>query len=579
MRLQKLRPKLAGLLFRGRVRLPALTIRGKVSLAFTVMLVLLAGLGLTSLDRFARMRDSVRLMQQEALIKREQVVLIERDTGDVEKLFLRVLADPSDTSQSSMLGKKLDDDLFDIDRNLKSLSGAAGHDERILLHRFADIWDSVAEEAKDLAESVAKHDIEGARNGFGVSLRNLVETASESLDQVVVDQRQAGAAAAARVEADYTRGRVQVLGILALAVGLAGVLGVSLLRGIVHPVRAITAVMRQLAAGALDTGIPGLGRRDEIGQMAQALGVFRDAMRASAQARDAERLAARANAQRATKLDGLTQDFETRIGALGVSLGQAADDLGDTAHGMADAADLARLQAGSAADGVVLTGTNINAVAAAAAQLAASISEIGRQVVRSAATSDAAVAEVRRTDAVVKTLSDTTQRIGDVVGLITRIAQQTNLLALNATIEAARAGDAGRGFAVVASEVKSLAAQTAHATAEIGAQIGAIQTASGGAVGAIAAIGARIAEVAAIATAIACAVEQQGAATSEIARNVQHAATSTGTIADTMVDMRSAADDAGAAVVAVQHAADALRTRSAGLRQEVDAFLAGVRAA
>ncbi len=218
-------------------------------------------------------------------------------------------------------------------------------------------------------------------------------------------------------------------------------------------------------------------------------------------------------------------------------------------------------------------------VASAAEQLTASISEISRQVLQSSRITERAVADARRTDTVVRALSDGAQKIGDVVGLITSIAGQTNLLALNATIEAARAGDAGRGFAVVASEVKNLAQQTAKATDEIGAQIGQIQTATGEAVEAIRAITGVIEEVSTIATAIASAVEQQGAATAEIARNVQQTAVSAHEVTSNIAGVSQAANDTGAAAAQVLSAAEGLSRQAATLTDEVNEFAAGIRAA
>ena len=557
----------------------AASIRAKVSAAFSVLLLMVAGMGFSALDRFSHMRATVQILQNETLIKREAVVAIERDTRAVEALFLRVLADPSDGTTVSTLAKRLEDTLFDLHRNLKMLRDPATGNERILLAHFADIWESVEDDAKDMADQVAKNDIADAKRDFTSGLRDTIATAADSLDQVVVEQRAAAQAAAAQVESDYRRGRAQVLAIMGSALVLAFGLGVVLLRGIEIPVRAITAAMRRLAGNELDITIPGLGRRDEIGQMAATLDVFRDAMRVAAQSRDEERMAAQGKAARAARLDQLTHEFEARIGALSLGLGAASRQLGDTAAAMAEAAAQAHVRASGAAEGVSLADSNISAVAAAATELSASISEISRQVAQSAATSDEAVAETARTDQVVRTLSEAAQRIGDVVGLITSIAQQTNLLALNATIEAARAGEAGRGFAVVAAEVKTLAGQTANATSEISAQIGAIQSATQGAVSAIAAISRKIGEVAMIATAIAAAVEEQGAATSEIARNVQHAADSTRTIGAAMNEMRDAADEATVTVSAVQRSADDVAEKTTGLGAQVDQFLADVRAA
>ncbi|HSZ88948.1 MAG TPA: globin-coupled sensor protein, partial [Acetobacteraceae bacterium] len=231
--------------------------------------------------------------------------------------------------------------------------------------------------------------------------------------------------------------------------------------------------------------------------------------------------------QRAQRLDALLRGFEARTAVLVSMVASAATELESTSRAMASTTGETVAQATNVTAAVEAASINVQTVASAAEELSASISEIARQVAQSSEIADRAVQDANRTDTIVKTLAEGAQKIGDVVGLISTIAGQTNLLALNATIEAARAGDAGKGFAVVASEVKSLANQTAKATDDISRQIAQIQLATKEAVTAIEAITQTIGEVSRIATAIAAAVEEQGAATQEIARNIHEAATGT----------------------------------------------------
>jgi methyl-accepting chemotaxis protein len=218
-------------------------------------------------------------------------------------------------------------------------------------------------------------------------------------------------------------------------------------------------------------------------------------------------------------------------------------------------------------------------VASATEEMADSVKEIARQVHSSSRIAAQAVTQAERTDTRITALSQAASRIGDVVKLITAIAEQTNLLALNATIEAARAGDAGRGFAVVASEVKALASQTAKATEEIGTQIASMQTATQESVGAIKEIGGTIGQIAEIASAIAAAVEEQGAATQEISRNVTQAANGTAKVASNITDVNRGANETGSASADVLRAAQSLAKDSGQLRGEVEKFLSSVRAA
>ncbi len=285
-----------------------------------------------------------------------------------------------------------------------------------------------------------------------------------------------------------------------------------------------------------------------------------------------------ADAQRAT-LNRTADAFEAKVGNLVSMLSSGATELQATAQSMSTTATQTNQQATTVTAAAEEASAGVQTVAAAAEELTASIHEISRQVAQSAKITAKAVEDTRRTDTIVRALADGAQKIGDVVRLISGIAAQTNLLALNATIEAARAGDAGKGFAVVASEVKSLATQTAKATEEIGCQIRQIQDATREAVQAIKAIGGTIEEVNVIASNIAAAVEEQGAATAEIARNVQQTAASTQEVTATTAGVSQSANDTGSAAGHVLNAASSLSQQANQLTNEVNDFVAGVRAA
>jgi len=371
--------------------------------------------------------------------------------------------------------------------------------------------------------------------------------------------------------------------VLRLAIGLLDVLsiGMSLLlaRSVSGPLLALAASMRRLAENELGTDIPGSGRSDEIGAMAAAVQVFKDnALRVRDLATEQE--AARAARDKgAARLETVVRQFEAKAGTLVRDLAAAAGRMDGSAQTMSASVAGASVESRAVAGAAEHASADLRSVAAAAEQLSASVSEIARQVTASSKLSQKAVAETRQTDTVVQALAEAAGKIGEVIGLIGTIAGQTNLLALNATIEAARAGDAGKGFAVVASEVKNLAGQTARATDEIGAQVGAIQAATAQAVDAIRGIAAVIEEVGGIATGIADGVEQQGAAISEIARNVQQAAAGTGEVTTKMVAVSAAVASAHDAAEEVQGAARGVSRQTEELSAEVDGFIRQVAAA
>jgi methyl-accepting chemotaxis protein len=388
----------------------------------------------------------------------------------------------------------------------------------------------------------------------------------------------AGARTAARRQ-EALVGMIEMSALLAAILLASGGALVVLSRRVVSPILGLTEVIERLARGEYAVVIPGRARDDEIGRMAAALDVLREAAIAAEDARALQAAEQDAKARRAARLEGLLHGFEATIAGLSAGIGGASGTLKGTAESMRGVAQVTEDRTQVVAEATGQAGESVQALAVAAEELSASINEIGTQVARSAEVATLAAEEAQRTDATVRSLADTAQRIGDVVGLISGIAGQTNLLALNATIEAARAGDAGKGFAVVASEVKSLAAQTAKATDEIHAQITQIQASTRETVSAIQGIVGTIGEVSTIATAIASAVEEQGAATANIARNVHQTAGAVREVNDAMSGVRQVAGGTGAAAAEVLGAAVGLSEQAKVLAQEVDAFVADVRAA
>ncbi|MDY0243097.1 MAG: methyl-accepting chemotaxis protein [Rhodospirillaceae bacterium] len=365
-------------------------------------------------------------------------------------------------------------------------------------------------------------------------------------------------------------------GVLA-SVGLAIAAALALSGAIARPVRSLTGIMTRLADGDIAVTVPAQNRQDEIGLMARSVQVFKDSLIRNARLSSENDAARKTNLDRARAIQTLTETFDTAVQESLSTVSGSATRLHSTSGNMTTTASNTSEQVHAVANAVEIASNNVQKVAGAAEELSHSIREIGAQVARSADVAAAAVARAHQTDTTVRSLAEVAGRIGEVVRLITDIASQTNLLALNATIEAARAGDAGKGFAVVAGEVKALANQTARATGEIGTQIASVQNATKEAVTAIEDIRGIIGQISGITTTIASAVERQGAATQDIARNIQNAAAGTAEVLDHIAHLEDAARETGDSANDVLNASTELARESARLNGFVEDFLTRVR--
>jgi methyl-accepting chemotaxis protein len=446
----------------------------------------------------------------------------------------------------------------------------AGEVVRDVLKKYAEATKNVLEMATvDTATALL----------FMNDAEELYTQLEKSIESLATVQKNQSAETARAAEASATETTQLSIALLTGAVVLAIVVTLLVSRMIAKPILTMTGVMGQLAGGDHSVEVPATDRRDEVGAIAKAVLVFKDNMIKAKEAADREAEAQKARDVRAKEIDRLTHDFDTDVSQVLQTVASATQQMQSTASSMTKTAESTSRQSTAVAAAAEQASTNVQTVASAAEELSSSITEISRQVAQSAQIAGQAVEEASRTNQAVQGLAGAAQKIGDVVKLINDIAGQTNLLALNATIEAARAGEAGKGFAVVASEVKSLATQTAKATEEIGAQIGAIQSATQESVQAIEGIGKTIAEINQIATTIASAVEEQGAATQEIARNVQQAAAGTTEVTTNISGVNEAARDAGTAAGQVLHSTSELTKQSETLRGQVEKFLAAVKAA
>lgn len=357
-----------------------------------------------------------------------------------------------------------------------------------------------------------------------------------------------------------------------------GIAGVA--KGVIQPIVRMTGAMQRLAGGELQSEIPSLGRKDEVGAMASALQVFKENALRVKDMEAAQTLSARKSEEaRKAAMQQVAASFEKAVGTILKTVASASADIEASAGSLTRTAETTQELSATVAAASEQSSSNVQSAAAASEEMASSVEEISRQVHQSKRIALAAVEQAEQTNVRISELSQSANRIGEVVKMITAVAEQTNLLALNATIEAARAGEAGRGFAVVASEVKALSAQTAKATEEIATQVTQMQSATELSVSAIKEIGSTIAQISGISTAIAEAVEEQGAATQEIARNIQQAAVGATHVTGSIGEVNRGAVDTGVAAEQVHGLAVSLLAESNRLDGEVENFLQTIRAA
>ncbi|MFY7959166.1 MAG: methyl-accepting chemotaxis protein [Elsteraceae bacterium] len=478
------------------------------------------------------------------------------------------------------------------------------HDATEMRGRYLMAWSAITEVSsqpgapKELVDATAKAKeiamgyIQGAHKTYVEALSNGAPPSASLADlqsgnSVALGAIEAVAIAAARATearadamlSDATGALLFSSAVLILALVLTGVGFWVVQRRICRPIKDLTGSMTRLAARDFSGEAPFAERGDEIGEMARTLKVFKDNMIAADRMAEAQAAEQAVKSARVSRLDQLNADFDRSARAALDALAQAASEVRSTASGMSESSKTAAERTVAATTASEQASLRVQTVASATEQLSASIQEISLQVSESSVVAGQAVEEVVETNGTMRNLSEAAQKIGDVVNLINSIAGQTNLLALNATIEAARAGEAGKGFAVVAGEVKNLATQTARATQEIIAQVSSMQNTTAAAVSAISRIDHTISRMNEISASIAAAMEEQGAATQEIARNLQEAAAGASDMSNNVGGVNAVVERTGDASQRMFGAADQLSRQTEALKGEVSAFLGAIRAA
>ncbi|MFC6792543.1 methyl-accepting chemotaxis protein [Methylobacterium komagatae] len=558
------------------------SIKSALAGMFGFAAIVAAGQGVVAVRNLLELQQSVAAIGRVQLPAVNVVNQINTATRDHRvKLYRLVLS--SDTPQALAENRTTLDGVSNaidkLRRDYEALPNSEA--ERALYEKFSTLWKSyLTKQQKVIDQVAAGQKDEALATLLGPDLLKLASGASDALkSNVLMNQQEAEAAAAATIaDADAAVRTVTIAaGLVTLLSILAAIFGFL---WIARPIQRMTGAMESLAAGDTAVTIPGAGRKDEIGAMAATVQVFRDNL-VHALNLEEETRAARLSAeeQRKAGMRQMADGFESAIGGIAALVSSSATELQATAQAMSGTATRTAEQSTTVALAAEEAAANVTTVAASAEELGSSVQEIGRQVSGSAELARKAVQEASETAASVKELNEAASLIGDVATMIANIAGQTNLLALNATIEAARAGEAGRGFAVVATEVKELAGQTARATQDITSQIARIQSSTGNAVRAIDTIGGRIREISGVATAIAAAVEQQGAATQEIVRNVTQAASGTDEVTATITHVAGAAEETGLSASQVLDAASELSRHAERLQAEMTRFVATVRAA
>src|SRR3984957_6413897 len=556
-----------------------LSIRTKIVIVVSILLAAVTAMGTVALREISAINSNLtegqaKWLQSAITIGEMQAAILRYQTSVRDHLLAD---DPGTEAQIEKTLQILEQKIKDNFAAYETLKTPA--DERGIYDEFRKVWESYAAAGAEVLAASRNQDFATGRELFTNKFLKIGQQNDDLLNRERELNRRGAEAAVKKGNDLYSFALTFIVGGLALVTLLSLAIAVFLVRDVSRGIASITQPMRALSHGDLAADIPSGNHDTEIGQMALTLQLFKEALVTKKISDDATAAEANAKIARSVRVDGITREFESIIGELIGSLSSSSTELDAAANTLTTTADSTGKISSEAAAASQEVSSNVQSVAKTAEEITSSVQAIGHKVQEASRIACEAVKQAENTDGKIAQLSQSASRIGDVIKLITDVAEQTNLLALNATIEAARAGVAGRGFAVVASEVKALAAQTAKATDEIAAQIAGMQNATNESVLAIREIGTTINLISEISSTISAAVEQQGAATQEIARHVQHAAKRSGVVASSIADVSRGARETGSASSQVLSSARTISTESDRLRTEVERFLTTVRAA
>ncbi|ADU12160.1 methyl-accepting chemotaxis protein [Asticcacaulis excentricus] len=556
-----------------------LTIRARIVAAFALILFATAGLGVFSVSQLNAVNRSVDDLGSNWLPTANTL-------GDASQTFelmrlrqsqLLIVAEAERPEIVENIAKASKD----LEETLESYKTMISNgEEQALADKIYGTMQGYRTNSQRYLDLVSAGDMVTAQSFFMNDMQAQARTLRDAIRADRAYQVEEGNKAAAKGIATGKSAATLILIALAGTAVFAALIGFLMIRGVSVPIARMSDVMKALSGGQADVKVPNLGERNEIGQMAASVEVFRDGLiRNRALEVEAAKARDESEYQRKQAMRDLAADFEGAIGGVVEMVSSAATEMQATAAQLTASAQESSAQAQSVSAAAEEAGTNVTSVAGSAEELGASVSEISRQVQHSLTKAREAVTEAEATSAIVNELSEAAGRITGIVDMISGIASQTNLLALNATIESARAGEAGKGFAVVAAEVKTLATQTARATTEINQQIAGIQATTEQAVRAIGNISQTIRIINESSATIAAAVEQQGAATGEIVQAVNQASMGTTEVTQSITGVARLAEETGMGASQVLNASSELAQQAEMLRAQVNGFLAQVRAA